>query len=142
MAELAISNKGSGQTPYRGLGIGTAAGVLIAGTAAIRLDVEPSRVLVIDLGAGLGGLAGAAVASPFIVRDRTEGGDRAFLLTTMGTTVAGGIAAWFWTRKSAPPPSATALSLPRLGLGIIADSMPGFGPSRPVIGLDVSGPLP
>jgi hypothetical protein len=142
MTELAIRDNGSKDTPYRGLGIGTAAGVLIAGAAAIRLQVEPSRVLIIDLGAGLGGLAGAAAASPFIVRDRTEGGDRAFLLTTMGTTIAGGVVAWLWTRKSAPVAPATALSLPRLGLGIIAESPPGFGPSRPVVGLDVSGPLP
>jgi len=142
MAELAIRDNGSRQTPYRGLGIGTGVGVLAAGVAAIRLDVEPSRILIIDLGAGLGGLAGAAAASPFIVRDRTEGGDRAFLLTTMGTTVAGGIAAWLWTRKSTPAPSSTALSLPRLGIGIIADSPPGFGPSQPVVGLGVSGPLP
>jgi hypothetical protein len=142
MAELAIRDNASRETPYRGLGIGAATGVLLAGAAAIRLDVEPSRVLIIDLGAGLGGLAGAAAASPFIVRDRTEGGDRAFLLTTMGTTVAGGIAAWFWTRKSAPAPPATALSLPRFGIGIIAESLPAFGPSRPVVGLDVSGPLP
>ncbi|HMI87988.1 MAG TPA: hypothetical protein VK550_28085 [Polyangiaceae bacterium] len=140
MTELAIRN-GSSETPHRGLGIGTAAGVLIAGAAATRLEVEPSRVLIIDLGAGLGGLAGAAAASPFIVRDRTEGGDRAFLLTTMGTTVAGGIAAWLWTRKTAPAPAA-ALSLPRFGVGVIAESLPGFGPSQPVVGLDVSGALP
>jgi hypothetical protein len=141
MTEFAIRDSGFGETPHRGLGIGTAAGVLLAGAAATRLQVEPSRVLLIDLGAGLGGLAGAAAASPFIVRDRTEGGDRAFLLTTMGTTIAGGVAAWLWTRKS-PPPPATALSLPRFGVGIIAESPPGFGPSRPVVGLDVSGPLP
>ncbi|HMJ56412.1 MAG TPA: hypothetical protein VK540_30300 [Polyangiaceae bacterium] len=142
MTELAIRDNGFRETPHRGLGIGTAAGVLLAGAAATRLQVEPSRVLIIDLGAGLGGLAGAAAASPFIVRDRTEGGDRAFLLTTMGTTIAGGIAAWIWTRKSTPLPPAAALSLPRLGVAVIAESPPGFGPSRPVVGLDVSGPLP
>ena len=142
MAELAIRDDGPRETPYRGLGIGTGVGVLLAGAAAIRLDVEPSRILIIDLGAGLGGLAGAAAASPFIVRDRTEGGDRAFLLTTMGTTVAGGIAAWLWTRKSSPAPAASALSLPHFGLGIIAETPPGYGPSQPVVGLNVSGPLP
>jgi hypothetical protein len=141
MTEFAIRDSGFREAPHRGLGIGTAAGVLLAGVAATRLQVEPSRVLLIDLGAGLGGLAGAAAASPFIVRDRTEGGDRAFLLTTMGTTIAGGVAAWLWTRKSPPPPAA-ASSLPRFGVGIIAESPPGFGPSRPVVGLDVSGPLP
>jgi hypothetical protein len=141
MTELAIRDDSSREPPHRGLGIGTAAGVLLAGAAATQIQVEPSRVLIIDLGAGLGGLAGAAAASPFIVRDRTEGGDRAFLLTTMGTTVAGGVAAWLWTRKSTPP-AGTALSLPRVGVGIIAESLPAFGPPRPVVGLDVSGPLP
>lgn len=141
MAEFAIRDDGSRATPNRGLGIGTAAGFLLAGTAARFVQIEPSRVLVIDLGAGLGGLAGAAAASPFIVRDSTEGTYRAFLLTTMSTTVAGGIAAWLWTRKSAPPP-ATALSLPRLGVGMIAESPPGYGPPSPVFGLNVSGPLP
>lgn len=142
MTEFAIRDNGLSQTPYRGLGIGTAAGVLLAGAAATRLQVEPSRVLIIDLGAGLGGLAGAAAASPFVVRDRTEGGDRAFLLTTMGTTVAGGVVAWLLTRKAAPTPPVAALSLPRLGLGIIAESPPGFGPTKPVVGLQVSGTLP
>lgn len=142
MTEFAIRDDGFAETPYRGLGIGTAAGFLLAGAAATRLDVEPSRVLIIDLGAGLGGLAGAAAASPLIVRDRTEGGDRAFLLTTMGTTIAGGVAAWLWTRKSTPAPPSAALSLPHFGLGVIAESLPGFGPPRPVVGLDVSGPLP
>ena len=141
MTELAIRDNGSGKTPYRGLGIGTGAGVLIAGAAARWVTVEPSRVLIIDLGAGIGGLAGAAAASPFIVKDRTEGGDRAFLLTTMGTTVAGGVAAWLWTRKSTPAPPAKALSLPHFGVGIIAAAPPGFV-SDPAIGLDVSGPLP
>jgi hypothetical protein len=140
MTELAIRDNAS--PPHRGLGIGTAAGVLLAGAAATRLEVEPSRVLIIDLGAGLGGLAGAAAASPFIVRDRTEGGDRAFLLATMGTTIAGGVAAWLWTRKSAPASPAAARSLPHLGVGIIAESLPAFGPIRPIVGLDVSGPLP
>jgi hypothetical protein len=141
LTEFAIRDNNSGKTPYRGLGIGTGAGVLIAGAAARWVTVEPSRVLIIDLGAGLGGLAGAAAASPFIVKDRTEGGDRAFLLTTMGTTVAGGVAAWLWTRKSTPAPPAKALSLPHIGVGIIAAAPPGFV-SDPAIGLDVSGPLP
>jgi hypothetical protein len=142
LTELAIRDNGSSTTPYRGLGIGAGAGVLIAGAAARWLTVEPSRVLLIDLGAGLGGLAGAAAASPFIVKGRTEGGDRAFLLTTMGTTIAGGVVAWLWTRKSTPaPPPAKALWLPHVGVGIIAAGPPGFA-SGPAVGLDVSGPLP
>ncbi|MET0591739.1 MAG: hypothetical protein ABW133_03510 [Polyangiaceae bacterium] len=144
MTQLAIEDKnGQLEAPHLGLGIGTAAGFLIAGTVARRVQIEPSRVLAIDLGAGLGGLAGAAAASPLIVRGLTQqGSERFFLLTTMGTTVAGGVVAWFLTRKSTPPPPATALSLPHVGIGPIAEPLPWLGSRVPVLGLNVSGPLP
>src|SRR6185436_4062363 len=100
MTELAIRGTTEG-TAYRGLGYGAGAGAVLAGTVATFLDIEPSRVLTIDLGAGLGGLAGAAATSPFIFRERTSAGDRTFLVSTMTATVAGGVVAWFWTRKPA-----------------------------------------
>jgi hypothetical protein len=89
-----------GPTPAQGIGYGALSGVLLGGTLATLVEVEPSRVLAVDLGAGLGGLAGAAAASPFIFGERTPSGDRAFLITTMTATVAGGVLAWFWTKKT------------------------------------------
>ncbi|HEY5962313.1 MAG TPA: hypothetical protein VIV60_37410, partial [Polyangiaceae bacterium] len=49
--------------PYRGMGYGTAIGVVLAGAAATQVQVSSSRVLFIDLSAGLGALTGAALGS-------------------------------------------------------------------------------
>jgi hypothetical protein len=136
LTELAIRGTTDG-TAYRGLGYGAGAGAVLAGTVATFLDIEPSRVLTIDLGAGLGGLAGAAATSPFIFRERTPGGDRTFLITTMAATVGGGLAAWFWTRKS-PAGQGRAMLLPYMG--VVAESRGPKG-AEPVIGLGVTGSL-
>lgn len=59
----------SSEMPGLGMGLGATAGVLIAGVggAALLPDLSSSRVLFADLGALLGGLAGAAVATPALV---------------------------------------------------------------------------
>jgi hypothetical protein len=92
-------------------------------------------VLAIDLGAGLGGLAGAAATSPFIFKERTTGGDRAFLIATMGATLAGGAAAWFWTRK---PPSRAFLPPAIPYAGVVAESWD----HSPAYGFGFQGALP
>ena len=128
MTELAIRDNGSSETPYRG-SASEPAGVLLAGAAATRLQVEtiarPHHRP--ELGSGASRRRrGKPFSSCAIVR---KGATERFLLTTMGTTVAGGVAAWLLTRKSAPPPPATAYSLPRSARHH-AESPPGFGPSR------------
>jgi len=142
MTELAIRGEApaKGDAPNRGLGYCAGIGVVLAGVAAIRNDIEPSRVLAIDLGAGLGGLGGAAVTSPFIFRQRTAAGDRAFLLTTMGSTIAGGAAAYWFTRKPAPGKTAGPAVLPFAGP--IGESVAPSGARAPVIGVALSGVLP
>lgn len=100
LAEFAVRGTTQGPTPAQGIGYGALSGVLLGGTMATLVEVEPSRVLAVDLGAGLGGLAGAAAASPFIFGDRTPAGDRTFLITTMTTTVAGGVLGWFLSKKA------------------------------------------
>jgi hypothetical protein len=135
MTELAIRGTTEGSVPYRGLGYGAGAGVVLAGTVATFLEVEPSRVLAIDLVAGLGGLAGAAATSPFIFRERTSAGDRAFLIATMGATVAGGVAAWVWTRK-APVRAASMGMMPYAG--VVGESWE----HAPVLGVGLSGVVP
>jgi hypothetical protein len=139
MTELAIRGEATlVDPPNRGLGYGAGIGVVLAGAAAVRNDIEPSRVQAIDLGAGLGGLIGAAVTSPFIFRQRTAAGDRAFLATTMGCTLAGGAAAYWFTRK----PAAAKTALPVLPyLGPIGESIAPSGERAPVIGVAVSGVL-
>ena len=98
------------RTPYTGAGIGTTVGLLAGGTLATLVQVSPSRVLLIDLGAGLGAAAGAAVASPLVFEDVTEGKTRGFVAATAGGTLLGGGIAWFLTRdKPATDPKKTAL---------------------------------
>ncbi|HKQ69958.1 MAG TPA: hypothetical protein VJT73_11495 [Polyangiaceae bacterium] len=140
LTEVAVRGDLEGATPFRGIGYGAAAGVLLAGTLAVKLDIEPSRVLVIDLGAGLGGLAGAAVTSPFIFRERTPAGDRSFVLATMGGAVAGGVAAWLWSGRSSAAKADLPFAAPYAG--VIATSTTPSGRTEPALGIGVSGALP
>jgi hypothetical protein len=67
LTELAYRGKTTGVTPYTGAGYGAAIGLVGAGALATFVDVSPSRVLLVDMGAGLGALAGAAAASPLVL---------------------------------------------------------------------------
>jgi hypothetical protein len=141
MTELAVRGEASlANPPNRGLGYGAGIGVVLAGAAAIRNDIEPARVQAIDLGAGLGGLAGAAVTSPFIFRQRSAAGDRTFLVTTMGFTLAGGAAAYWFTRKPSPAKASAAALFPVAGP--IAESIAPSGARAPVMGIALSGIVP
>lgn len=95
-------------TPYTGTGYGTAAGLLAAGTVAIFVETEPSRVLLVDLGAGLGAAAGAAAASPLLFEDVTHDKTRGFIAATAFGTLVGGGVAW-WLTRARPRPDAAAL---------------------------------
>ena len=96
MTELAIRGNATRRPPHRGLGYGAGIGVVLAGSAAIRNDIEPSRVLASIWARGSVG-SRAAATSPFIFRERTKAGDRTFVVSTMAATVAEGLAAWLWT---------------------------------------------
>lgn len=134
--ELAIVGSADAEA-YRGMGYGAGAGVLVAGALATQVSVDASRVLLVDLGVGLGALAGAATTSPLLFGDRTEGRDRAFLLATSGGAIAGGTVAWIATRKS----SASA-KLPPIGLpyaGVIGSSQTSTGGAVPAYGVGMTG---
>jgi len=100
------------RTPYTGAGYGTAIGLVAGGTLATFVQVSPSRVLLVDLGAGLGAAAGAAIASPLVFENVTEAKTRGFVAATAGGMVVGGSIAWLLTREhpSAPAPAANALA--------------------------------
>lgn len=95
-----LTYKGSTDaSPTRGMGYGTGFGVLIAGAVATQIQVAPSRVLLVDLGGMLGGLTGAAAASPLVFGDnKTKAKDRAWLASVAGGTVAGAAVSYFLTR--------------------------------------------
>jgi hypothetical protein len=75
VAQRVIDPKPSAE-PSLGVGIGVSAGVLAAGFLAPWLPkLSAPRMLFVDLGGSLGALAGAALASPFVVGtvfDETE----------------------------------------------------------------------
>jgi hypothetical protein len=119
-------------SPYTGAGYGSAFGLVGAGLLSTLVNVSASRVLLVDLGVGLGGLAGSAVASPLLFGDITEGRTRGFLAATVGGSVVGGTVAWLVTRdKSAPaspaPAKPNALEITPTG-GVVGTSATPSGP--------------
>ena len=93
--------------PYTGSGYGAAAGLLLGGVASKFLKVPASRVLLIDLGAGLGAAAGAAAASPLVFDNDSPERTRGFLAATAGGTILGGLTAWWLTRTESKTATAS-----------------------------------
>lgn len=134
----------TGVTPYTGMGYGTAVGLLGAGFLATRVDVSPSRVLLIDVGAGGGALLGAAAASPLVFQNQNESNTRIWLSATLGGGVVGGGLAWWLTREggalgqSRPAPRAWLNGTPSAG---VIGTSPTRGGSVPIYGVSWSGSL-
>ena len=121
------------------MGYGTAIGVVAAGFLATQVTVSPSRVLLIDLGAGGGALLGAAAASPLIFRNLTESRTRAWFATAIGGSVVGGVAAWWLTRESAAAAAKkTAWRYGAPNAGVLGASETPRG-ATPIYGLSWSG---
>jgi hypothetical protein len=99
------------KTPIGGMGYGAAVGTLGAGVLATQLDVKASRVLLVDLGATLGALTGAAAGSPLLLVDEEESKSRtrAWLGSIFAGTVLGAGIGWWTTRKADPRPAHTSL---------------------------------
>jgi hypothetical protein len=125
-------------TPYRGMGYGTAAGLLAAGALATRVTTSPSRVLLVDVGVGGGALLGAAAASPLIFRDITKEGTRGWLSATIGGSILGGALAWVLTRDAAPKLGWLPRGLPTAGV-IGTSASPGG--SKPILGIGWGGSM-
>jgi hypothetical protein len=99
MTEVAIKGT-SADTPTRGMGVGSGVGVLAAGIAATQVDIPSSRMLLIDLSVSLGGLGGAALASPLVfVEDPQPTNTRLWLGAVAAGAVAGGIIGWYATDR-------------------------------------------
>jgi hypothetical protein len=102
--------------PWHGMGFGSAVGVIAAGAAATQLEISSSRVLFIDMAAGLGALTGAAVGSPLLfVEDDliSVKRQRGWLgVVGVGALVGGGLG-WYFTRNldSDAPKKTTGASL-------------------------------
>lgn len=138
LTELAYEGSTS-STPSRGMGYGAAVGVLAAGVLATQYELPPSRVLLIDLGASLGALTGAAAASPLLIVDDepSKGRDRAWLGTIALGTLLGGAAGWYFTRTSTKTPDSAPPARP--SVGVVGMSSAPDGRQAPVFGAGVSG---
>jgi hypothetical protein len=103
------------QTPVGGLGYGAAIGSVSAGVLATQLELKASRVLLVDLGATLGALTGAAAASPLLLVDEDESKPRtrAWLGSIFaGTLLGAGVGWWSTQRADAHGPAAALPGLP------------------------------
>jgi hypothetical protein len=110
MAEVAIEGTSS-ETPTRGMGFGTGAGVLAAGIAATQVDIPASRMLLLDLSVSLGGLGGAAIGSPLLfVEDPEPIHTRLWLGAVTAGAIAGGVIGWYATDKDGAPKEGAELS--------------------------------
>ncbi len=110
LAQLFVQGSTS-DTPIGGMGYGAALGTLGAGVLATQIDVRASRVLLIDLGATLGALTGAAAASPLLLVNEAESTPRTRLW--LGSIFAGSLlgagVGWWMTRGADRPTLASSL---------------------------------
>jgi hypothetical protein len=109
----------TGVTPSRGMGWGAGIGVLSAGIAARLLPTpSASRVLLIDLAIGLGGLTGAALSSPVVFSDTGDTVRNRLFLSSIGAgMVAGAITGTLLTAgKRDVEDASTAFVLPWAGI--------------------------
>jgi len=130
------------ETPYDGMGYGAIAGTVVAGAIARQLHSgSVSRVLMVDVGTGLGALSVAAVASPLLIGDEvSEGRQRAWVGSTMGGALAGGLIAWWITDDTSASPSAAGpFRYGRPLAGVIGTSRALDGTTAPAFGVGWAG---
>ncbi len=130
-------------TPSTGIGYGAAFGLVGGGVLAAFVDTSAQRVLFVDLGLGLGALAGASAASPLGFGDKTEKKQRGFLIAVGSGTLLGGALAYFLTRDKSTPssqPPKPGAAVVRPNAGILGTSMdPKTGATAPIWGAGILG---
>jgi hypothetical protein len=107
LVEMAITGE-SEVVPFTGMGYGAAIGWLVAASTAVYFRPDPARVLAVDLGLLLGGLAGASAASPLLIDSPTHEKVGGWVAATGGGLIAGGILAGWLSRPADPVPESTA----------------------------------
>jgi hypothetical protein len=129
-------------TPWRGMGIGAMVGVVGAGTLTVFTPPQPpSRVLFIDLGAALGALGGAAIASPLVFGTHVDPTRTRLWLSTIAVGTFAGAAVGLLLTSPSPHESRRDTAKPTLSpfVGVIAEELRRDGRSSPVTGAGVQG---
>lgn len=121
--------------PPTGWGFGTAFGLVGGGVLATLVRVPASRVLLVDLGAVLGGLAGAAAGSPLIVDNLNPDKTRGWAVATLAGALVGTAAGVWFTRNIKPQPIAWHYGTPYVGVIGVAPREGG----PPAIGIGWNG---
>jgi hypothetical protein len=122
MVEMGYRGETAGSLKL-GLGWGAATGVLSLGAVATQVDLTASRVLLLDLATSLGGLVGAAAASPLLLVEESDATRTRLWLASAGVgAVAGGVIGWFATRSEEP---GSAFRLPALPYASVLPSSDG-----------------
>jgi len=103
LVDMAISGTTT-RFPWHGMGYGSGIGVLTAGAIATQINISSSRVLFVDMAAGLGALTGAAAGSPLLFVENefisvSVKRQRAWLGVVGVGAIAGGAIGWYLTRK-------------------------------------------
>lgn len=137
VAELIIDGR-KDTTPLGGMGVGAIAGVVSIGLLArLSPPQAPSRVLLVDLAAGLGGLTGAALASPLVFGDDVSATQNRLWLSSiaLGTFVGAGVG--LFMTPSPPDETASLRVVPTAGVvDVVADP---DGSVHPVTGFGARG---
>jgi hypothetical protein len=129
------------EAPLRGIGYGSAAGVLVAGALAPTLETSSSRVLFVDLSASLGALTGAALATPVLLvgDDANQERSRIWFASVMAGTLLGGTLGLWMTRHDTQAPTAVAPITTQPYFGVLGYTETGKGDADPVFGASLSG---
>jgi hypothetical protein len=137
VADLIVQGR-TNVTPTRGMGAGAMVGVTLTGVLARLTPPQPSsRVLLVDLAAGLGSLTGAAVASPLVFGNVTATRNRLWLSSiAVGTFVGAGIG--LMTTSHAHDQARREPTIVPLA-GVIGAVANPDGTSSPVTGAGISG---
>jgi hypothetical protein len=141
VTDLAIQGK-TDVTPTLGMGTGAIVGVVAAGALARFTPPQPpSRVLFVDLSAGLGALGGAALASPLVFGTEVTPTRNRLWLSAIGVGTFAGAAVGILMTHSTPSETRKRTSMTSIApfVGVIAqETLPG-GRSSPITGTGVTG---